>query len=98
MNFTDFTDKWYWIMYLIPMIINTFLTIIIFFGYVRNTNYANLHKDPHQSEYYDWDEWRPAAILFLIIGFTPYVNVFLCIGYILCILGSLIAMLFKNDR
>ena len=97
MNFLDFTDKWYWIMYLIPAIFNTIITLIVFFGYIRNTNYANLQKDPTQSEYYDWDEWRPVAILMLIVGFIPYINLCLTIIYLICVVGDLIFGNYGND-
>lgn len=97
MNFLDFTDKWYWIMYLIPAIFNTIITLVVFFGCIRNTNIETLQKNPTQSEYYDWDEWRPVAILMLIVGFIPYINLCLTILYLICVVGDLILGNYGND-
>lgn len=97
MNFIDFSDKWYWIMYLIPAIFNTLITIIVFFGYIRNTNIETLQKNPTQSEYYDWDEWRPVGILMLIWGFIPYMNLCLTAIYLLSGIGGLIFGKYGND-
>lgn len=97
MNVLDFSDKWYWIMYLIPAIFNTIITLVVFFGYIRNTNIETLQKNPTQSEYYDWDEWRPVAILILIVGFIPYINLCLTILYLICVVGDLIFGNYGND-
>ena len=78
---------------LIPSIFNTLITLIVFFGYIRNTNYENLQKNPRQSEYYDWDEWRPVGILMLIFGLIPYIN--LCFTAIYLISG-LDVLIFKK--
>ena len=97
MNVLDFSDKWYWIMYLIPAIFNTIITLVVFFGYIRNTNIETLQKNPTQSEYYDWDEWRPVAILILIVGFIPYINICLTILYLISVVGDLIFGNYGND-
>ena len=97
MNFLDFTDKWYWIMYLIPAIFNTLITLIVFFGYIRSNDFVSMQRNPTQSEYYDWDEWRPAAILILIVGFIPYINLCLTALYLIGGLGDIIYNLIKKD-
>ena len=51
MDLLNFSDKWNWIMYFIPSIINIIFTILIFFIGIRNTNYVNMK--PTDSIYYD---------------------------------------------
>lgn len=96
MNFLDFSDKWYWIMYLMPSIINIIFTILIFFVYVRNTNYANMK--PTDSVYYDWSEWSPVAWLFLFFSIIPIINLTILIFYIICIFTSIFSLIFFNNK
>lgn len=97
MNFLDFTDKWYWIMYLIPAIFNTLVTLVVFFGYIRKNDFVSMQRDPTKSVYFDWDEWRPAAILMLIIGFIPYINLCLTVIYLISVIGDIIFGKYGND-
>ena len=59
MNFLDFSDKWYWIMYLIPSILNIIITIFIFFTCLGK-------------EVYDREEWNTFGVFMLVIRILYY--------------------------
>lgn len=84
MDLLNFSDKWNWIMYFIPSIINIIFTTFIFFISIRKTNYVNMK--PTDSVYYDWPEWSPVTWLFLFFSIIPIINLTILIFfYNLCI-------------
>lgn len=96
MDLLNFSDKWNWIMYFIPSIINIIFTILIFFVYIRNTNYANMK--PTDSVYYDWSEWSLAAWFFLILSIIPIINLTILFFYIISIFSAIFSLIFFNNK
>lgn len=86
MNFLDFSDKWYWIMYLIPSILNIIITIFIFFTFLGK-------------EVYDREEWNTFGVFMLMISIIPFVNLSVLGFYIIVIIGSILSIMMsgKND-
>ena len=85
MNFLDFSDKWYWIMYLIPSILNIIITIFIFF--------ISLGKDV-----YDREEWNTFGVFMLVISVIPFINLSVLGFYIIVIIGSILSIMMSGDN
>lgn len=85
MNFLDFSDKWYWIMYLIPSILNIIITIFIFF--------ISLGKDV-----YDREEWNTFGVFMLVISVIPFINLSVLGFYIIVIIGPILSIMMSGDN
>lgn len=85
MNFLDFSDKWYWIMYLISSILNIIITIFIFF--------ISLGKDV-----YDREEWNTFGVFMLVISVIPFINLSVLGFYIIVIIGSILSIMMSGDN